>query len=68
MSAVALGLMNAKSALPSLRRHHDVTKLSLDPVSNACGWAIERLTGEAIPRPGPVVRKVMIGGFLSPEQ
>jgi HEAT repeat protein len=68
MAAVTLGLMNAKSALPSLRRHHDVSKLSLDPVSNACGWAIERLTGEVFPRPGPVVRRVVIGGFLTPDQ
>jgi HEAT repeat protein len=68
MAAVALGLMNAKSAIASLRRHHDTSKFYLDPVSNACGWAIARLTGEVMPPPVAVTRKVLIGGFLSPDQ
>jgi HEAT repeat protein len=65
MSAVALGRMKAKDALGTLRRFYSARKPSLDPVNNACGWAIEQLTGEAMPPAGTV--EVIPGGwFLRP--
>jgi hypothetical protein len=66
MAAVALGLMHAKAALPSLRHYYGAHKPTLDAVNNACGWAVEQITGEVMPAPVPFVRKVLIGGFLSP--
>jgi HEAT repeat protein len=47
MSAVALGRMKSKQSLPSLRRN-GTKKLSIDPIRNACGWAIEQITGEKL--------------------
>jgi HEAT repeat protein len=53
MCAVAMGRMKAKDALPTLRKFY-MGQPTLDVVSNACGWAIERLTGERVPPPEPV--------------
>jgi HEAT repeat protein len=53
MAAVALGRMKAKSALPTLRSYWS-GKLTLDPVQNACGWAIEQITGEVVPPAGTI--------------
>ena len=49
MSAVALGLMKAKEGLPTLREYYGDKQSSFDLVI-ACGWAIEQITGEAVPR------------------
>jgi len=49
-SAISLGRMKARVALGSLRRFY-AKKASLDPVSNACGWALEQITGEKMPPP-----------------
>jgi hypothetical protein len=68
MAAVTLGRMNAKEALPSLRRFFSSRKPTLDPVNNACGWAIERITGEAVPPPTPIVRRVQADLFLIPHE
>jgi HEAT repeat protein len=54
MSAVSLGRMKAADHLPVLRRFCPDQKPSLDPVNNACGWAIERITGQRMPPPGTV--------------
>ncbi len=54
MAAVSLGRMKAKDALDDLRRSYVAKKPSLDPVNNACGWAIEQITGERMPPPGTV--------------
>jgi HEAT repeat protein len=64
MAAITLARMNAKGALPSLRRFYADRKASLDQVNNACGWAIERLTGEAMPPPTPIRRRVTGNWFL----
>jgi len=53
MSAIALGRMKSNSSLDVLKSFH--WKLpTLDPVSHACGWSIQQLTGEAPPPPGTV--------------
>jgi HEAT repeat protein len=65
MSAVALGRMKAKDALPILREFYREKKPSLDVVGNACGWAIERITGEVVPPPG-TVEVTQQGWFLAP--
>jgi HEAT repeat protein len=51
MCAVTLGRMKAKAAEDSLRKHYRDRKPSENPVNNACGWAIERITGEVMPAP-----------------
>ncbi|MCI0681443.1 MAG: hypothetical protein L0Y71_05000 [Gemmataceae bacterium] len=56
MAAVALGRMNAKTALPSLRQQYTDGEPSLNMVNNACGWAIARITGEKMPKPKTIHR------------
>jgi HEAT repeat protein len=51
MSAISLARMQAKTAVASLRKHYSNREPSGNPVNNACGWAIERITGEAYPPP-----------------
>jgi hypothetical protein len=68
MAAIALARMNAKGAVPSLRLFFQNRKPSFDPVNNACGWAIERLTGEVMPPPTPIVWRVRGDWFLSPHK
>jgi HEAT repeat protein len=64
MSAVTLGRTQAKAAVPTLRIYYG-GKPDEDPVSNACGWALQRLTGEAVPAP-ETIRKVQRDWFLTP--
>jgi HEAT repeat protein len=52
MAAVSLGRMKAQETLTTLRLFYGAKKPSLDPVNNACGWAIEQLTGEVMPPAG----------------
>ncbi len=66
MAAITLGRMNAKRSLPSLRRYCSDQKPSLDPIHNACGWAIERLTGEAMQPPEPIEQVQEERFFLAP--
>jgi HEAT repeat protein len=67
MSAITLGRMNAKAALPSLRKFYRGPGLSDDPVSNACCWASARITGEAMP--APTTRRLMERDwFLAPRE
>jgi HEAT repeat protein len=67
MAAVTLGRMKAKETLRSLRKHYPSRRKSSDPVSNACGWAIERITGETM-LPAETIRIVQRGWFLVPEE
>ncbi|MFO0796187.1 MAG: hypothetical protein U0804_01855 [Gemmataceae bacterium] len=52
MAAVALGRMRAGEA--TLRRFYTDKRPGLNPVNNACGWALERVAGERYPAPGTV--------------
>jgi HEAT repeat protein len=63
MCAISLGRMNSESALPALR---EFAKEGPDSwVGQACGWAIEQITGE--PRPMPKPRKAVLQNwFLTP--
>ena len=64
-SAISLGLMKSQAALPALRQFYPFKMPSLEPVNNASGWAIEQITGEKMPPPGPFA--MMQGGwFLMP--
>ena len=54
MSAVALGQMKAANALPTLREFYRSKMPSLDIVNNACGWAVEQITGEKVPPPSTI--------------
>jgi HEAT repeat protein len=62
MCAVTLGRMKAKQALGTLRKFYVAGKPSLDAVNNACGWALEQLTGERMPPAGTV--EVFPGGWF----
>jgi HEAT repeat protein len=56
MCAITLGRLKAKNALPSLENFCRDFKPTQDPVNNACGWAIERITGKTMPPPEAVIR------------
>jgi HEAT repeat protein len=62
-SAVTLGRLKARDALPSLRRYF--VPGADDPVNSSCGWAIAQITGEAMPPPRPI-QKPLGSWFLSP--
>jgi HEAT repeat protein len=64
-SAIALGRLKARDALPSLRRFNPSGEPSADPVENACGWGIAQITGAAMPAPRPI-RKAALDWFLYP--
>jgi HEAT repeat protein len=65
MSAITLGRIKAKEALTSLRNFCPRHQPDLHPVINACGWAVEKLTGETFPPPKPILR-VWRDWFLTP--
>ena len=50
MAAVALGRMRA--GVPTLRKFYTEGGPAQNVVNNACGWALERATGERYPAPG----------------
>lgn len=64
MIPIAYGRMKAVAALPPLRKYW-YGKPTGEPVSNACGWAIERITGEVVPAVEPV-RSTPQNWFLRP--
>jgi HEAT repeat protein len=64
MAAVTLGRMKAKQALPSLKKFWR-GRLSDEPLNNACGWAVEQITGEPIP-PAVPTRILQQSWFLVP--
>jgi HEAT repeat protein len=53
MAAISLGRMKAEDALPAFRRYYH-GHLTLEPMPNACGWALEQVTGEKLPASGTV--------------
>jgi hypothetical protein len=55
MCAVALGRMKAADSLPTLEQFYPSKKPALDPVNNACGWAIEQITGNRMPAPEDII-------------
>ena len=65
MAAVALGRMRAEAAVPTLQKFYVYKRPSSDVVSNACGWALGQITGEAYPAPG-VEEAPETGWFLAP--
>jgi HEAT repeat protein len=65
MAAISLGRMKAKDSVPLLRKFYPAQKPSLDVVGNACGWAIEQITGETVPAPG-TIEVPQRDWFLSP--
>jgi HEAT repeat protein len=67
MSAITLGRLGAKSALPSLRKYCPNYEWTDAPINNACCWAVERLTGNRVPAPKPI-RKVQSDPFLTPDR
>ncbi len=54
MAGVTLGRMKSKEVLPTLRQMYPDRKPMQNPISNACGWAIERITGEKVPAAVPI--------------
>jgi HEAT repeat protein len=64
MSAVALGLMRAEEALPTLRGFYRDKQPSFDLVNNACGWAIQQMTGLVVP--DATVGRAQLNWFLAP--
>jgi HEAT repeat protein len=66
MCAITLGRTKAKEAAPTLRGFYS-GKPTFDPVNNACGWAIQRLTGKAVPSP-ETIRKTQRDWFLVPHR
>jgi HEAT repeat protein len=66
MSAIGLARLQAKEALPSLEGSCHGFTITVDPVNNASGWAIEQLTGKKMP-PAKPVPKEQGGWFLLPQ-
>jgi HEAT repeat protein len=54
MCAIGLGRMKAQAALPTLKEFCPGMEFSTHDVNNACGWAIEQVTGTKLPPPKPV--------------
>jgi HEAT repeat protein len=53
MSAITIGRMKSKDSLNTLERFQ-LKFPTLDPVSHACGWSIQQITGRAPSPPGTV--------------
>jgi HEAT repeat protein len=64
MAAVALGRMKAGEAVDSLKKYYP-RQLTTYPLANACGWALQQITGEALPRSG-TAEALQRGWFLEP--
>jgi HEAT repeat protein len=64
MCAMSLGRVHATATVASLRRHYSGRPVR-DDVSNACGWALERITGEKMPPPG-IDEEKQVGFFALP--
>jgi HEAT repeat protein len=65
MASIALARLQAKETLPSLERICRDFTITEDAAGNACGWAIEQLTGKKMPPAKPVFRG-QGGWFLLP--
>ncbi len=64
MCAVTLGRVHAAATVPSLRKHYSGRPVR-DEVSNACGWALEQITGEKMPPTG-IEEERQVGFFALP--
>ncbi len=64
MSAIALGRMKAREAEASLGKYY-FKKLQVELFPNSCGWALEQITGEKLPRSG-TAEMLQRGWFLEP--
>ena len=62
MSAISLGRMKSEDAVGGLSKYYP-KELSPDPFPNACGWALEQITGEKLPTSG-IARVIQKGWFL----
>jgi hypothetical protein len=62
MCAVALGRMKAAEAVRPLRKYYP-KNLTTEAFPNACGWALEQLTGEKLPASG-TAEVIQKGWFL----
>jgi hypothetical protein len=67
MSAITLGRLKSKKSLPTIRDSYPFKRADADLVNNACGWAIQQITGEVM-APPPPVRKVERDWFLVPNK
>jgi HEAT repeat protein len=56
MAAITLARLRHQEAVASLRKYCPVQEATNDPVHNACGWAIEQLTGKVMPPPRAIQR------------
>lgn len=66
MSAIGLGRMKARQALPTLERFYREENSSAH-TGGACRWAIIQITGQDLPPLEPVIRPVR-GFFLEPAE
>jgi HEAT repeat protein len=64
MCAVTLGRMKVEEAVDSLAKYYP-KKLSTEAFPNACGWAVQQITGEPLPTAG-IAEVVQKGWFLEP--
>lgn len=65
MSGVTLGRLRAKQALASLQQYCQTQEATGTAIHDACGWAIEQLTGEVL-RPPKMIQRIERDWFLSP--
>jgi HEAT repeat protein len=63
--AITLGRIRGEEALPSLRRYCPDYRRELDPVNNACGWAIGQITRQPGP-PDRTIETMQRNWFLTP--
>jgi hypothetical protein len=63
MCATAIGYMKAEAGVPTLRQFYG-GRASNDEVGNACGWAIERITGEKM-APPDAIKQNQVNWFLT---
>jgi hypothetical protein len=67
MAALTIGRLKAVGPLPSLRLYCAEQKPNDDSVHNACGWSIERITGEPMLW-SLTIEKVQRDWFLAPSE
>jgi HEAT repeat protein len=62
MCAISLGRLKAEPAVEAVSKYYPKS-LSVDPFPNACGWALEQITGEKLPTSG-IAKALQRGWFL----
>lgn len=66
MCAVAMGRMKSQAAVDALRKYYP-GRLTTEPFPNACGWALQQITGEMLPTSG-TAEVIQKGWFLEPNE